>query len=172
MQDDPAFVLDAFLPSMDLNLSILESSQASSYFGSNLSGQPHVSSESSKQDGKSMPDTVIPRSSSDGDGGIGSFQLPESITGSASQNDQALMDLGDEVAFFPDVDFNFDAEGNLIELGAPELPVTGAAQSATRVRSDSMASERVRQEHDEGMLAGEQAVCELVMFVSSSTDTM
>ena len=151
-------------PPLDLDLSILESRQASSSMDSILSGQVRPSSESSKDGEKAMPFIAIPSSSSAGD--LGGFQLPESITGSASRVEPHEIELGDEGTFFPDVDFNFDAEGNLIEFGAPDLPAIGGPQPATRVRSDSMANERVRQEHAEGRLAGQQMVCEFYKIAS------
>ena len=112
-----------------------------------------------------MPDILIPGSSSGGGDDFGGFQFPDSVTGSVSRNEHHAMPIDDDEAFFPNVGFNFDAEGNLIdELEPATVRDPGEAQPSARVRSDSMASERVRQEHSEGRMAGQQVVRKILNF--------
>jgi len=157
LQDDPAFLPEFDLPNLDLDLSIFEAStQGSSKRTSIISAKSKSSSQSSNQDGEDSVLGFVIRSSGSGDAGIGGFMIAES-EGTVTRRD--IRPADDAEGFFPDVDFNFDAEGNLIELGDVEpVPASQAEPAMTRIRSDSAASARVRQEHHEGLLAGQQAV--------------
>ena len=151
LQDDPAFLPDFELLDLDHDLSLFEeSTQGSSQRSSIISGRSHQSSMSSNTDTEpAMVALVIPSSSSGHAGGIGGFALPE------SEGSRGANIINEEEGFFPDVDFNFDAEGNLIELGEVQQSPVGKPDTArARVRSDSGASALVRQEHQEGLLAG------------------
>lgn len=158
LQDDPAFLPEFDLPNLDLDLSIFDAStQASSKRASILSATSNQSSQSSNQEGENSVLSLVIPSSGSGNAGIGGFITAES-EGTSAHRDTRPADH--EEGFFPDVDFNFDAEGNLIEFGDKEPVRAGQAEPAlTRIRSDSVASAQVRQEHQEGLLAGQQAVC-------------
>ena len=99
---------------------------------------------------------VIPTSNTGGDvGDTGGFVLPGEGGGSRGSR------LGFEAAiheeqgegFFPDVDFEFDADGNIRDISAEKRTST-ALPGRGRLDSDSAASGRVRMEHDEGLMAG------------------
>lgn len=128
-----------------------------------MSAKSNRSSQSSNQEGEdSVLSLVIPSSGSVSAGAIGGFTLAES-EGASARRDTGPTEVLHEEGFFPDVDFNFDAEGNLIELGDVEPVLAGQTEPAmTRVCSDSAVSALVRQEHQEGVLAGQQAVSNFV----------
>ena len=128
-----------------------------------MSAKSNQSSHSSNQDGEdSVLGLVIPSSGSGNAGGIGGFTIAESEGTSARKDTRPADGVNDEEGFFPDVDFNFDAEGNLVELGGTgPVPMRQAEPATTRIRSDSAASAQVRQEHQDGLLISQQAVCVL-----------
>ena len=122
------------------------------------SGRPSQSSPPSAND--SVIGLIIPTSNTGGDAGdIGGFVLPGEgvdIRGSRLGFEAAIYeDQGED--FFPDVDFEFDADGNIRDISA-EKRTSAALPGRGRLDSDSAASGRVRMEHDEGLLAG-IAVC-------------
>lgn len=129
-----------------------------------MSAKSNQSSQSSRQDVEDFVlGLVIPSSGSGNAGGIGGFTITEPERTSARRDNRPTDVLNDEEGFFPDVGFNFDAEGNLIELGDLGPVPTGEAEpAAMRIWSDSATSAQVRQEHQEGLLAGQQAVCTLL----------
>ena len=151
LQDDPAFLPDFDLLDLDLDLSLLEAStQGSSQRSSIMSGHSHQPSRSSNVDeGRAMADLIIPSSSSGNVGEIEGFVLPESEGG------RGVNIIDEDGGFFPDVDFNFDAEGNFIELGEVQpTPAGEPGATRARIRSDSEMSALLRQEHQEGLVAG------------------
>lgn len=167
MQDDPAFLPDYFLPGLDIDLSALDlSTDESSRRSSILSPYSQQSSRSSDKDGdKSLLGLIIPTSDTGAAGDIGGFALPDDDGGSAQRGSRigALLEE-EEGGIFPDVDFAFDEEGNVIEYGAGgrlhrAVPV---GPSAARLRSGSVGSARVRREHEEGFRAGQVEVCFLL----------
>ncbi|MCJ1249630.1 hypothetical protein MMC30_006856 [Trapelia coarctata] len=161
LQDDPAFLPELDLPNLDMDFSLFEvSTQGSSKRTSIMSAKSNQSSQSSHQEGEdSVLSLVIPSSGSGNAGGIGGFTIAESEGTSARRDTRPADAVNDEEGFFPDVDFNFDAEGNLIELGdLGPLPTGQVEPAMTGTRSDSAASAQVRQEHQEGFLAGQQAL--------------
>lgn len=156
LQDDPAFLPEFDLPNLDLDLSIFEASTlGSSKRTSIMSAKSNQSSQSSNPNGEDSVLGFVAPSSGSGDAGIGGFIFAES-DGPVVGRDTRPSDDAD--GFYPDVDFNFDAEGNLIELGGVEVLASQAEPAMTRVRSDSAARVQVHQEHQEGRLAGQQAV--------------
>ena len=165
LQDDPAFFPDFILPSLDTDLFALGSStEGSSKRASILSAQSHQSSQSSIREGEqSLLGLVIPTSETGIAGDLGGFVLPESERGSFQRTTRpGDTTLEEEEGFFPDVDFEFDAEGNLIDRAAEQrVPRTEARPDIPRLASDSAASARVRQEHEEALQAGQQTVCSL-----------
>ncbi|MCJ1384907.1 hypothetical protein MMC17_008025 [Xylographa soralifera] len=154
LQDDPAFLPDIDLPNLDLDLSLFENStQGSSHRTSIMSASSHQSSRSSTKDGEaSILGLLIPTSDSGNAGGIGGFQLAKSGS-NATEIDHGIADVfPEEQGFFPDVDFNFDAEGNMIELEAPQA--VQVDEHVLRVRSDSGLSTQMRQDHEDGLFTG------------------
>lgn len=170
LQDDPAFLPDYFLPGLDIDLSALDlSTDDSSRRSSILSPYSQQSSRSSDKGGdKSLLGLIIPTSDTGDAADIGGFALPDDDGGSAQRGSRigALLEE-EEGGIFPDVDFAFDEEGNVIEYGAGgrlhrAVPV---GPSATRLRSDSVGSARVRREHEEGFQAGQVEVCFLLRIL-------
>ena len=127
-----------------------------------LSPHSQQSSRSSNKDGdESLLGLIIPTSDTGGAGDNGGLALPGDDGGSAQRGSRigALLEE-EEGGIFPDVDFAFDEEGNVIEYGAERRlhrAVPGGT-SGTRLRSDSAASARVRREHEEGFQAGQLEV--------------
>ena len=163
LQDDPAFLPDYLLPGLDIDLSALDlSTDESSRRSSILSPHSQQSSRSSKDGDESLLGLLIPTSDTRGTGDIGGFALPGDDGGSAHRGSRigALLEE-EEGDFFPDVDFVFDDEGNVVEYG-PEAraqrPITGGPSGA-RLGSDFAASARVIREHEEGFQAGQLEVC-------------
>ena len=146
------------LPDLDLDLSLLENStQGSSHCTSIMSANSHQSSRSSDNDGEgSVIGLVIPTSDSGNVGGIEGFELADSGSITVRRNLGTADVLPEEEGFFPDVDFNFDADGNMIELEAPQA--MSFVEPPPRIRSDSGTSAKIRQEHEEGFLAGHLGV--------------
>lgn len=141
---------------MDLDFSMLESSQASPRTSSLLSGGSQRSSRSSLGMAGTLPGIEIPGSASSA-GGFGGFELPGSAARSADRDHRTTFET-EEAGFLPDPDFNFDAEGNIIDLGAPATPAAPEHDIPLRLRSDSQMREHVRREHEEGLLTGQQPV--------------
>ena len=153
--DDPAFVPDNIYPMMDLDFSMLESSQGSEHTSALLSGPSRLSSRSSVGSVGPFPGIEIPASGSTG-AGFGGFELPGSMPGPTEQERRITVET-EEGGFLPDVDFDFDEEGNMIDLGAggiaaPEIDVP------PRLRRDAHLTEQVRMEHEEGLVTSRQPV--------------
>ena len=158
LQDDPAFLPDIDLPSLDLDLSLFENStQGSSYRTSIIFASSHQSSVSSNKDGEdSVLGLLIPTSDSGNAGGIEGFQLAKSGS-NATEIDHGIRDVfPEERGFFPDVDFNFDTEGNMIELEAPQA--LQSVNPVPRDRSDSETNTQLHHDHDDGHLTGQLQV--------------
>ena len=156
LQDDPAFLPDFFLPSLDMDLLALDLSMEGSYKRTSLLSSQFGNSEQSsdRKLEESLLGIVIPTSDTGNSGDLGGSILPRSDLGSASRGNRLRNLLeDDEEGFLPNIDFDFDAEGNIVDYGAdrPIQEDDGAAASLTRVRSDSAASARVLREHEEGL---------------------
>ena len=163
IQDDPAFLPDFALPSLDIDFSALDiSTDESSRRSSILSPHSQRSSLSSHPDAdESMLGLIIPSSASGGAGDLGGFILPGDNISSAQRHSRLGRFLEDEdEGFNLDPGFSVDADGNLIE---ERMPGPGAApMGGGRLGSDSAASDRVRQELLEGLQAGQFEVCQNV----------
>ena len=167
LQDDPAFLPDFDPLDLDLDLSLFEAStQGSSQRSSIMSRHSHQSSRSSNADAEpAVVGLVIPSSSSGNAGGIGGFALPE------SERSRGAVISNEDEGFFPDVDFNFDAEGNYIELGEVQPTPVGEPDTIRgRIRSDTETSALVRQEHQEGLIAGRLDVSKVYMILVKPTE--
>ncbi|MCJ1476147.1 hypothetical protein MMC13_004812 [Lambiella insularis] len=159
LQDDPAFLPELDIPIMDLDLSLFETStQECSHRTSVLSAQSAQSSQSSNRANEdSVLDLVIPTSDSGNTGGIGGFRVAETEGDLAREDNIERNLLTEEEGFNPNVDFNFDAEGNMIELGgASTAPANTLGHARAGVRSDSGIGALVRQDHEEAILAAQQ----------------
>lgn len=158
LQDDPAFLPDDFFSSLDLDFPSWGSTQASSQLTDILSDQLRLSSVSSGAGGGFELGSVGVPSTGSGFAGIHrSF-----ISGSSVKHVPHLlhpsMALQGEDDFFPDVDFQFDAEGNIIELQAPTTTVDAQVSGLPRVRSDSLVGARIGEEHAVDMVASQAVV--------------
>lgn len=109
---------------------------------------------------------VIPTSDTGNAGDLGGFEIQGSDRGSvriAGLRDNLLEEEG---GFFPDVDFGFDADGNLIDLSTEQqAPETIHRPTAPRLGSDSAARAQVRQEHEEGLQAGQYGVRQYYLYL-------
>jgi len=159
LQDDPAFLPDLAFRGFDIDLSALDlSSDATSHRSSILSQRSQQSSRSSHHERDASPlGLVIPTSETGATADIGGFVIPGADGGSAQRGNRLRGPIleGDEEGFFPDVDFELDAEGNVIEFSAEEKAQRRSAAGAggSRLSRDSAASGRVRREHEEGLQA-------------------
>ena len=146
-----------------MDLSVLSSStQNSSGRTSILSAHSHKSSQSStRTEEESLLGLVIPTSDTGNAGDIGGFTFPGSEGGSA-QRTSRVRDafLDEEAAFYPDVDFNFDAEGNLVDLSTEEQPVEAKSRPMLpELNAGSAVTARMRREPQEASEAGQQEAC-------------
>ncbi|KAL8820167.1 MAG: hypothetical protein Q9223_001557 [Gallowayella weberi] len=160
LEDDPAFVPDMVLPTLDIDLAALEiSSDATSHHSSILSAQSHRTSISSQDDNDaSMLGLVILTSDDGGAGDLAGFVVPSSDRALVRHNavaEDLIREAEDDFNFDPG--FIFDNEGNLVVTGdeAPPLQTDQAQIAVGRIRSDSAASAHVRRELEEGMRAGQ-----------------
>ncbi len=156
LQDDPAFLPDLF-PVMDLDFSALNlSSAGSSKRSSLMSAQSALSSVSSHAGAATPLGLHIPGTSGSSDIDRGAaFNVPDS---DQTRRRDPFSRIDDENNLLEDVDFIIDDEGKMVDVvPGPVIEPTDQA-AAPRVRSDSLASVRVRQEHEEGRLAGQRAV--------------
>lgn len=82
-------------------------------------------------------------------GELGGFALPPPWDDRQAREQEEA-----EEGFLPDIDFGFDAEGNIRSVGADVMDYAAADLGRVRLDSDYYAaSERVRREHDEGLRA-------------------
>lgn len=159
LQDDPAFLPELAFRALDIDLSALElSSDATSHRSSLMSQRSQVSSQSSGQDIQEPHlGLVIPTSDTGGIGDVGGFVIPGDDGDSAHRGRRPGDNIfeRDEEGFLPDVDFEFDAEGNVVELNAEDRAQRQGVMSVggSRLSRDSAASGRVRREHEEGLQA-------------------
>lgn len=137
LHDDPAFMPDNLYPviDMDMNYSMLESSQATLDTSIALSDAHHTSSQSSQGD-LAIPQLEMPSAGSSGFD-FGSFEFPGPVPGSPSH--RFAIDNPDDVGFTMQPEFIFDEDGNFIDLSAPIEPlqpqsgITPGAQSEYQV---------------------------------------
>ncbi|KAH0533852.1 hypothetical protein FGG08_007522 [Glutinoglossum americanum] len=160
VEDDPAFIpelppLPLDLGFSNLNLASLSHSQGSSL----LSPYSRRSSQSSLESaGESIAGLIIPTSNTGGDAGdVGGFTLPGDDGGGRGSKPGFEVGIYEdqEDGFFPEVDFEFDADGNIRNISTDKENRTSTiAPGRGRLDSDSAASGRVRMEHEEGLMAG------------------
>ncbi|KAI4233995.1 MAG: hypothetical protein LQ352_008205 [Teloschistes flavicans] len=171
LEDDPAFLADMVLPSLNIDLAGLDTTtDASSRRSSLLSPQSLQTSRSSQHDSdSSMLGLQIPASDEGGFGDLGGFIIPSSDRASIRpsgrfgelRREGGQDARGDDDDFIMDPGFMFDHEGNLIITG--EDAEAAQRQAAVgRVRSDSAASAHVRRELAEGLREGQAELQDLM----------
>lgn len=150
LEDDPAFLPDFTLETLNLDLPNSDTSVPSYSQLSNILSLP---TSGSSRDGTFMPGFNIPFDTTrDTD----QFALDASET-RASQGRPRTSDLlpgDDENCLLPEADFTFDAEGNIIELTPAIRSVAGPSVRAASARVQIHERSRVTAEHREGQLAG------------------
>ncbi len=152
LQDDPAFLPELAFRALDL------SSDATSLGSSMMSQRSLLSSQSSHGEAEGPHfGLVIPTSDTGGAAEIGGFAIAGDDDDLAQRGSRigAPMFEGEDEGFIPDVDFEFDAEGNVVELNAEDRALRQFATGVggSRLSRDSAASGRVRREHEEGLQA-------------------
>lgn len=171
LPDDPAYLpdLEAYA-GLDVDLSALEISSDAISRRSSLPSQRSVqSSRSSLFEAEgALPGLVVPTSDTGIMSDVRGFALPGDDGALVQPSDRIAAGLfeGPEEGFLRDVDFEFDAEGNVIELDAAERArrQSAAVVGVSRLSRDSGVSSRVRREHDEGMEAMAQLAVSTVRF--------
>jgi len=155
--DDPDFMPDLALPALDFDTfkQALEDSQHS-VVSSVISPGRFMTSISSQA---SVLELQIPTSDNDTPG---KYQLPGQfqLGSSAQKTPSGINPFDDEgQGLLDDLDFEFDADGGMVDVNADELERrrTGVNfPGVRRLESDSAASGRVRREHEDA-LAGPSA---------------
>ncbi|KFY07064.1 hypothetical protein V492_07483 [Pseudogymnoascus sp. VKM F-4246] len=156
LMDDPTFEAGLALPSLPpLDFTILEEGFKDSQYSMLSSLKSSNASGFSNSSQASILGLQIPPSDSDI---TGQFQLPGRFQlGSSAQKTPSGINPfdGDEPGLLDDLDFEFDADGALIEVDAEELERRRRGVHAPgigRLGSDSAASERVRRDHEEALI--------------------
>ncbi|KAF1989141.1 hypothetical protein K402DRAFT_418955 [Aulographum hederae CBS 113979] len=155
LQDDPAFLPDDLQRLGKLNLDILDEEAALSLGrSSQMSGTLSPMTPYGSQDG-SVGGLIIPTSDTGDVGAFGGFNLlGDDVFGtSASRPKGDLFAHEEDDGFLPEVDFDFDADGNMIQLDAPAETLAGTGLLRHRTGSDPNAPARVSQEHEGGQTA-------------------
>lgn len=154
--DDPAFEPGLNLPSLPpSDFSTLDQGFKDSQYSMLSSLQSSNPSRVSNSSQASLLDLQIPPSDSDI---TGQFQLPGQFQlGSSAQKTPSGINPfeGDEPGLLDDLDFEFDADGDMVEVNVEDLERRRAGvypAGAGRLQSDSAASERVRRDHEEALI--------------------
>lgn len=167
LQDDPAFIPDFLLPSLDIDLSALDISNDTSLCRSSiLSPRSQLLNISSgENEDSSKLGLIIPTSDTGGVGDLGGFVLPEDDRYSLHRGlDTGGLLRDEDEGFNLDPGFTVDADGNLLLTGSQEAPRqqnTLEAGRGTIMGRDSGISVRVRQELKEGAQGGDIQVSTL-----------
>lgn len=104
---------------------------------------------------------LISPSSDTGDrGNVGGFVHGDDGCGTSRPAGPTSIIGREDDGFLPDVDFGFDAEGNLLEFTSIQrISSTPAVGEGRALGSDAGASAKVRKEHEEGLKAGADVSC-------------
>jgi hypothetical protein len=166
MSDDPAFIPELVLPEFDTDIlaSDLQSSlPLPSPEGARGTRAATTAAAAGYQGYQSTPlaaaapiGLVLPSSDIDAGAPLGDFGLPETGLESAQRSAAGAYPgpaYGEQEGLLPEVDFEFDAEGNLRNIGTSAISGAAAEVALPRLASDSAASARVRREHVEGFRA-------------------
>ncbi|KAI9882475.1 MAG: hypothetical protein M1823_005775 [Watsoniomyces obsoletus] len=144
LPDDPAFLPDLGLLDFNINFALLDPQLT-------LSLSPKPSPRGRPEEvGRGGRGFVIPTS----DAGEVSLPGPEAAAAAPGTDDVFRgREYDEDEGLLPEVDFEFDAEGNIRTVGGSEAVEATPAAARARLESDSAASARVRQEHAEGLRA-------------------
>ena len=156
LPDDPAFLPDLAFPDLEVHSLYFDLSALSIPVSSDSRRLAATEASRRKSDSRVTIGLVIPTSDTHGVGETGDLAFPAYGSQAVQENldEYPSRIVEDEMeGLLPEVDFEFDGEGNLRITGSDESPgaVTGTAR--TRLRSDSAASGQVRREHEEGLRA-------------------
>ena len=141
LHDDPAFTVENMYSVFDMDFSMLEGSSGPLATGSGPEGSKRtpLSGEGGRKQVEGLP------SSSAGLGGFGGLDLPESMASSVLRQQAGPPE--DEPSFLPDVGFNFDADGNIVEMGdEPTEVAPPGGEQARGVQGESPVSQQLRSE--------------------------
>ncbi|KAL5353385.1 R8 protein [Pseudogymnoascus australis] len=176
LMDDPAFEPGLALPSLSpLDFSMLEEGLKDSQYSMLSSLKSFNASGISNSSQASLVGLQIPPSDSDITGQFqlsGRFQL-----GSSAQKTPSGANPfdGDEPGLLDDLDFEFDADGAMVEVDAEELARRRMGvypARAGRAESDSAASGRVRRDHEEALIGREDRLDDDGDFIMQMDDDM
>ncbi|OBT68516.1 hypothetical protein VE03_02875 [Pseudogymnoascus sp. 23342-1-I1] len=176
LMDDPAFEPGLALPSLPpLDFSILEEGIKDSQFSMLSSLKSFNTSGISNSSQASLVGLQIPPSDSDI---TGQFQLPGRFQlGSSAQKTPSGVNPfdGDEPGLLDDLDFEFDADGDMVDLDAEELArrrMRAYPAGTGRAESDSAASGRVRRDHEEALIGRSDRLDDDGDFIMQMDDDM
>ena len=157
LPDDPAFLPELALP--DFNLSLLLSDVHSGLAARSTIPRGLATARTVPSD-QSVPQLIIPTSEGDGRGMLpfGAAETSSDLVDSETLY-QAPFQNDDDEGLLADVDFEFDAEGNLRTVGRSDSAALATTEPRVRMEPDSAASARVRREHEEGLRAKQVSVC-------------
>jgi meiotic recombination protein REC8, fungi type len=140
LQDDPAYVPEIYFPSLNLDALLKDPDAISTVFETQSSIESAKRSQSSTQ--QEIGGLIIPSDSSQAGGGMVLGGLSESVTGTHGEN--VLAQLGDNFVL-QDADFEFDEEGNILELPPRSSLMQRTPQtSRTALRSVSPVQHRTQ----------------------------
>jgi meiotic recombination protein REC8, fungi type len=148
LQDDPAYIPEIALPSLDLDALLKDSDAVATVFETQSSLGSTKRSHSASQ--HQIGGLIIPSDSSQAEAGMVLGDSSGSITGTRDEN--VLAQLGGEDFVLQDADFEFDEEGNILELPARSSLVQRTPQTS-RVAQRSL-SPIQRQDRTPGHGAG------------------
>lgn len=168
LPDDPTYLPELALADLTRDFNLLDPDfTASSSSDRSRLHSPH-DSLSSRTSLESLHGIRVPSSDSaglgGGFGGTGGFSFgaddtsPDGLYSHFASG--GLRAHREDQGMLPEVDFGFDNDGNMIDLGAPEASAAPGGEPRERFRalSDASAIERVRQQHEDARLA-QQQVC-------------
>jgi hypothetical protein len=149
LQDDPAYVPEIYFPSLNLDALLKDPDAIATVFETQSSVRYAKRSQSSTQ--QEIGGLIIPSDSSQAGGGRALGDLSESVTG--THGDNVLAQLDDDFVL-QDADFEFDEEGNILELPPRSSLVQRTPQtSRTALRSVSPVQHRTQpRNHDTGFM--------------------
>ena len=159
LQDDPGFTPEMIIPDLELDLddSNIESSHRTSSRGTSVlsSKRSRKSSHTSDEFDESVLGLRIPSSQGTRNSGVrGGFDLPMSDP-ILPPSDHGLVPQGTDDAFYPDLDFNFNEEGGLVDTDALRGSISRDAVAGPPKRRRSASAGRRESEAASKTLQGD-----------------